>query len=262
MKTPRYAVILLLAGLTQVSCQRLPVPSPYFSMSRGELDGVLARFPKEVRENVHGDPKGFLSLMKDVLKGPQDLLTVVDKTHGLGEAAPSDLVALSSYPIAVNKTWMSLRQVVIPDLLEMSGAASSDGITLIVSSAYRSYKDQESLWANELQTLPRDQVERELAPPGFSQHQLGTVVDFAPIDVSFADTPAGLWLVSDSWRYGFTLSYPEGGEQYTGYIYEPWHFRWMGRPAAGIIHAFFRDNQKGFLDFYAANADFFRKRMK
>lgn len=262
MKTRAYAMMLFLAGLAQVSCQRLSVPSPDFTLNRGELDGALAGLPAKMRSEIMADPKGFLTLLKAVLKGPQDILAVVDKQHGLGETEPADLVSLSLYPALTTNKPLTLRKVVITDLLALNDAAAADGIRLTLSSSFRAYKDQVALWDAELKTMSRDQVARELAPPGYSQHQLGTVIDFAPIDVSFADTPAGLWLASDAWQYGFTLSYPEGGEQYTGYIFEPWHFRWVGRPAAGIIHTLFMDDQKGFLDFYAAKADYFRKRMR
>ena len=101
-----------------------------------------------------------------------------------------------------------------------------------------------------LKTQPREEAVRTLAPPGHSQHQLGTAIDFGSIDVSFARTPAGQWLLANAWRYGFSLSYPEGQEALTGYSWEPWHYRYVGRAAAGLIQEFFAGRQQEFLSFY------------
>ena len=139
----------------------------------------------------------------------------------------------------------------MPDLLELSAACQASGSALVISSAYRSYATQAALFAAELETKPKAEVEQDLAVPGHSQHQLGTTIDFGSIDISFDDTAAGRWMRENAWRYGFSLSYPKGGEPITGYTWEPWHFRYVGRTAAALIRDYFADSQQTFLAWYA-----------
>ena len=80
-----------------------------------------------------------------------------------------------------------------------------------------------------------------MAIPGTSEHQLGLAVDIVDkhsqvLDNSQADTPAQQWLMEHSWEYGFILRYPEGKSEITGIIYEPWHYRYVGKEAAAEIH--------------------------
>ena len=76
--------------------------------------------------------------------------------------------------------------------------------------------------------------------PGASEHQIGLAVDiisdtYSALDIGFADTPAGQWLAEHSWEYGFILRYPKGKENITGYDYESWHYRYVGKEAATEI---------------------------
>jgi D-alanyl-D-alanine carboxypeptidase len=76
------------------------------------------------------------------------------------------------------------------------------------------------------------------ARAGHSQHQLGTAIDFSSAEINdglsgiFANTQASKWLNENAWKYGFVISYPEGGEYATGYSYESWHYRYIGRSNA------------------------------
>ncbi|MFW6293790.1 MAG: M15 family metallopeptidase, partial [Spirochaetota bacterium] len=134
-------------------------------------------------------------------------------------------------------------------LLEMSADAADDGITLVVSSAYRSYDYQADVYARWVEQLGQEEADRVSARPGTSQHQLGTVVDFGCICDEFASQPAGRWLAEHARRYGFSLSYPAGYEEVTGYAYEPWHFRYVGRSAAELEHRYFAGVQQWMLEF-------------
>jgi D-alanyl-D-alanine carboxypeptidase len=231
---------------------------PAFALSKSELESAASRLPPAVKERILENPKGFLELLAKTLEEPQDLLTLVDKAHALpSDSAPPDLVPLSGYSLSVTKKGLSLRRILLPDLLDMAKTAKTQGITLPLSSTYRSYEYQVELYQSALKTQTREQVERELAPPGHSQHQLGTVIDFGSIDAAFAKTAAGMWLFVNAWRFGFTLSYPEGKEEETGYSSEPWHYRYVGKSAAAIIHRYFADSQQEFLVFYEESHGFF-----
>src|SRR6185436_10061563 len=89
---------------------------------------------------------------------------------------------------------------------------------------------------------------RFVAPPGHSQHQLGTAIDFSTWEIGYAvqpkfvETDASHWLEQHAWQYGFVLAYTRNGEERSGYAFEPWHYRWIGRDLAAVL---WRD---GYLD--------------
>jgi D-alanyl-D-alanine carboxypeptidase len=240
-----------------------PDVDPRFHMSLEELQEASAELAPAVRARIGGEAKRFLGLMDGTLDLPPDLLVLVDKTHALPDLwAPPDLVPLEGYALVLNKKGLSLRAAVLPDLLSMVEKARGDGVTLPLTSTYRSYDYQVTIYERELKTKSREEVERDLAPPGHSQHQLGTVIDFGSVEASFAETRAGKWLSANAWRYGFSLSYPKGSESRTGYIYEPWHYRWVGRNAAELVEHFFRGDQQAFLSFLEEHRSLFEARRR
>lgn len=266
MRPPAAALAAALALGLQLSGQALgrqPLPHPGFSLALRDLNGLVAALPEQVRTAIAARPADFLELMKEVLTGPQDLVVLVDKTHALSaDYTPPDLVALSRYPLRASKSDMQLREILIADLLAMSGAASAAGTALVVSSAWRSFKYQEELFTRALERQPLEEVEETLARPGHSQHQLGTAIDFGSIDVAFADTKQGKWLFAHASSFGFSLSYPRGMEASTGYSWEPWHYRYVGRSAARLIDGFFGGLQQDFLAFYARNSTAFSRKLR
>lgn len=236
---------------------------PGFSLSRRGLGNLITALPKDTRGRIAARPLDFLDLLAGVLDGPQDLLTIVDKRSGLSrDWAPADLVPLSRYPLSTGKPDLRLRALLIPDLLAMVRAAEAASAPPVISSAWRSYDYQGRLYQDSLRTQPREEVEKTLAPAGHSQHQLGTAIDFGSIDVSFARTAAGRWLGEHALSFGFSLSYPEGQESLTGYSWEPWHYRYVGRSAARLIGEFFGGRQQEFLAFYAARGAAFAQQRK
>jgi zinc D-Ala-D-Ala carboxypeptidase len=253
--------LILLAALAGCA-SRHPV-SPRFSLTMRELREIAATLPADVSARVTAEPRRFLDLLAEALASPAGTLLLVDKAHGLERSwMPPDLVDLSRESVRLSKSGLRLRSVVMDDLAAMSDAARADGVTLTVSSAWRSGDTQEALWNAALATQPREQVARELAAPGHSQHQLGTVMDLGSIDDAFAETPAGRWMAANAWRFGWSLSYPQGGENETGYRWESWHYRWIGRPAAELVHVFFGDSQQRFLEFYTAAETVFRAKLR
>jgi D-alanyl-D-alanine carboxypeptidase len=195
-----------------------------------------------------------------VYRGPDAAaLAIVTKTQGLSpDYAPTDLVSLNDLGIPTyNNDPEQLRFQAAMDLAEMFALAQREGIHLLVRSAYRSYAVQAATYAQFVeeemraaeqagQPITRQEAEtranRYSARPGYSQHQLGTTVDITSADATdlvpdFGRTPAGRWLHDNAHKFGFVFSYPEGKERLTGYIYEPWHLRWIGRGHAEMLHA-------------------------
>ncbi|MFW5788322.1 MAG: M15 family metallopeptidase [Spirochaetota bacterium] len=228
---------------------------PAFTLDRQALAALLDGTASVVTTTVEADPRRFLELLDEVLDEPEDRTVLVDKTTDLGESyAPADLVELDTLAdeLALSRAGHRLTRDTAEALLEMNAAAERDGITLVVSSAYRSYAYQADLFARWVDELGLEEAERVSARPGTSQHQLGTTVDFGCICDEFASQPAGRWLAEHAWRYGFSLSYPEGYEDLTGYSYEPWHFRYIGRSAARLEREYFDGIQQRMLEFLHA----------
>ena len=111
---------------------------------------------------------------------------------------------------------------------KMQAAASEDGISLWVVSGYRSYFDQEAIYNRYLQWDTKEVVDTYSSRPGHSDHQTGYTFDVNSLEQSFEHDPAGQWLADSCYKYGFISRYPKGKEDSTGYMYEPWHIRYIG----------------------------------
>ncbi len=119
---------------------------------------------------------------------------------------------------------------------ELLAAAKKDGKNLWVQSAYRSYTHQKSLYERYCQRDGQAAADRYSARPGHSEHQSGLAFDFNTIDMRFAPTPECAWLKENCWKYGFIIRYAEDKEEITGYKYEPWHVRYLGKDIAKSVY--------------------------
>lgn len=145
--------------------------------------------------------------------------------------------------LLVNKTYPlpdwyapgSLTDETLSAFYRMQSAAASDGITLFVKSGYRSYVDQRIIYAGYAASDGAAAADRYSARAGHSEHQSGMALDLNSLDYDFAYTPEGIWLQEHCAEYGFIIRYPAGKEEYTGYVYEPWHVRYVGEEAARKI---------------------------
>lgn len=119
---------------------------------------------------------------------------------------------------------------------EMQQSAAEDGCTLYVSSGFRSYSLQKSLYERYCARDGKAAADRYSARPGNSEHQTGYAIDLNTIAYSFANTAEGKWVAANCYKYGFILRYPEDKETQTGYRYEPWHIRYVGISLASDIY--------------------------
>lgn len=164
-----------------------------------------------------------------------DLLAPVSKETWLSpDYEPLDLAPIP--PEISPSGERLLRLEALAHLEEMWQDARADGVKLEVLSAYRSYATQERIFTRNVARRGEEEANRSSARPGQSEHQLGTTIDFggtaADWSASFGETSAGRWLAENAYRYGFAMSYPPDSEEITGYIYEPWHYRYIGREHA------------------------------
>lgn len=107
-------------------------------------------------------------------------------------------------------------------------AAASEGISLWILSSYRSYDDQEVIYNRYVAQDGRDAADTYSSRPGHSDHQTGYTFDLNSLEQDFQYDPAGQWLEKNCYKYGFIIRYPKGKDSSTGYMYEPWHVRYIG----------------------------------
>lgn len=118
---------------------------------------------------------------------------------------------------------------------EMKMAAAKDGIYINAFSTYRSYWAQDRLYSEYMASYGQEPTDTFSARPGFSEHQTGLAFDIGGVDRSvwaeedFKYTEEAEWLKNNAYKYGFILRYPEGKEWKTGFMYESWHFRYVGK---------------------------------
>lgn len=167
-----------------------------------------------------------------------DILAPLDKQHRLpADCEPPDLERLPAEISFGGAQY--LRREALDALLELFDAARRDGYSLAVNSSYRSYATQAQTYNSWVQLYGQEYADRTSARPGHSEHQLGTTADVGARGLfleNFAGTPEAAWLEENAWKFGFIVSYPAGKEHITGYAYEPWHIRYVGRDVAAEVH--------------------------
>jgi len=135
----------------------------------------------------------------------------------------------------------SMREDAATALEEMFAAAKEQGIRLATVSGYRSYSKQDTIYDKKVAKTGVEIADTLVAQPGTSEHQLGLAMDISKtsnssLTGSFGDTDEGQWVAKNAHLYGFIIRYPEGMEEITGYSYEPWHIRYIGKEYAQAIY--------------------------
>ena len=154
--------------------------------------------------------KGFKGKVIDGVTYIDDVL-IANKTYSL----PSD------YGNGLTSTTQSAFD-------KMNADAKSLGLNLWIASGYRSYATQKRLYNNYVSSDGKEAADTYSARPGYSEHQTGLAFDLNSVEESFANTDEGKWVKDNCYRYGLIIRYPKGKESVTGYIYEPWHLRYVG----------------------------------
>lgn len=118
----------------------------------------------------------------------------------------------------------------------MQADAKAAGLTIYISSGFRSYSLQEQIYNRNVALYGQSRTDTFSARPGHSEHQTGMAFDLNTISGTFGNTKEGEWVRNNGYRYGFILRYPEGKESITGYQYEPWHVRFLGIDMAAKVY--------------------------
>lgn len=176
-----------------------------------------------------------------VIENASDLLVLVNKNYQLPkDYAPEDLV-LPNVNFATNPENNYLRQEAALALEEMFQAASNEGYELLARSGYRSYQTQVSLYDRYVAANGQAEADTYSARPGHSEHQTGLAIDVTSesvgyqLDNDFQLSPEGNWVKEHAHEYGFIVRYEKGKEHLTGFQYEPWHLRYVGKDVATEI---------------------------
>ena len=118
----------------------------------------------------------------------------------------------------------------------MQAGAKKDGLSIYISSGYRSYSTQKNLYSNYVKRDGVEKADTYSARAGHSEHQSGLAFDVNIVSDAFIGTPEAIWLADHCYEYGFILRYPQGKTDETGYKFEPWHFRYVGTELAEILY--------------------------
>ncbi len=207
------------------------------------LENKLGTFEEKV-----GTISGTVTTLEKLSKTDPELLQKYSKVFFLNEHyAPERLVQIEEqYEYSKTKT-NKIHAGVWPNLLRLLVQSKIDGVDIFILSAFRSFEEQKSLKGQYSVTYGAGTANQFSADQGYSEHQLGTAVDFmttgigGSLTTAFDKTKAYEWLTNNAYRYGFTLSYPKGNSYY---VYEPWHWRFVGVSLATYLH----NNQKNFYD--------------
>lgn len=196
---------------------------------------------KDSKENIRDliefvNSKSFLTYYKEQVSAEvdkYDYLTLVNKYHYLEkDYVPNDLV-----DVEINYGRGQLRKEAYDAYKSMQDDANAQGFSFYITSPFRSYETQERLYNNYLTIDPQQEVDIYSARPGSSEHQLGLALDILKSGYDFDNfylTPEATWLSENSYKYGFILRYPKDKVEITGYKYEPWHFRYLGKTAEDV----------------------------
>jgi len=184
---------------------------------------------------------GFISLDPGL---PEGEMILVNKNHPLAkDYVPDDLVeAEIPFASGTPDERKKMAREAAQALEALFAAAQEDGITLYGVSGYRSYATQRRIYNRRLEETSQSYVDMYIARPGESEHQTGLAMDISDSDSralteDFADTDAYRWLLKKAAGYGFIIRYTKGGEEETGYGFEPWHIRYVGKAAESVAES-------------------------
>jgi len=174
------------------------------------------------------------------LSDPNSIYVVVDKLHpindfdeqnpGARQWAPGDLISVGN--------GQRMRQVAGDALKQLIAAAKAAGYSVPALSCYRSWASQNATYAHWVAVDgSTSMADSHSARPGYSEHQTGLVCDIGAGSQAWGGTAAGKWTAANAANYGFILRYDEGKQDQSGYVYEPWHFRYVGVATAQAIYA-------------------------
>lgn len=179
----------------------------------------------------------------DMNKG---ILVLTNKYTKLDDSyIPNDLEKIDS-KYFINKTSANmLRHEAREEFEKLSEASIKNGTPVYGQSAFRSYDRQEELYNNAVEKNGQEVADFDTARPGHSEHQTGLTIDVSSNKkgnmLDFENSLSHYWMLKNAHKYGFILRYPKGKEKIHGFVYESWHYRYIGVKAAADMHDNYSD---------------------
>lgn len=185
-----------------------------------------------LKDGIYGTAKGYIVKVENSI-ATVDGNIIVNKTYSL----PSTYEPKSPY-VKIYAAYCKdcIEDYVMEAFLEMQRDAAKEGLTINIGSGYRSYDTQITLYNNYVSEDGKEAADTYSARAGYSEHQSGLCFDIYPNRPSFTNTEAGKWVNKNAYKYGLVIRFPEGKEEYTGYTYESWHLRYVGKELAQILY--------------------------
>lgn len=180
----------------------------------------------------------------NIIKNPDDILVLVNKERNLpSDYKPSDLVIPNvKFSFDGNSEKKYLREEAAKALEQLFLEGEKQGVVLYAVSGYRSYEKQKGIFNNKVSKVGVEEANKVVAKPGQSEHQTGLAMDVSSksanylLEENFGQTVEGRWLKENAHKFGFIIRYPKEKVDITGYNYEPWHIRYVGKEVANELN--------------------------
>ncbi len=250
MKKFLFPVTAVLIVITMLFCSCMPIPSFEDLTTKNEENEGSLTLPEPSKIdpswNVEPSVTPPTSIPEETtaVKIETEYGTVIGYTaKGYAITVKNDIYYVDGVLVA-NKTYSLPASYNPGELLsecssafgQMKSDAASQGLSIWNASGFRSYSLQESLYTRYSNRDGKEAADRYSARPGHSEHQTGLAIDLNEISSSFANTAEGKWIAENCHKYGFILRYLQEKETETGYMYEPWHIRYVGVDVATKIY--------------------------
>lgn len=190
--------------------------------------------------NSTSTPRAYIEVDTD----PDSYRVLVNRTYLISkDYIPGDLV-VPDIPFSFSGTYEKsyMRKQAARALEKLFAGGEKKGIYLKGVSAFRSYERQKQIYNNNVRNRGTEKTDKVSAIPGSSEHQTGLSIDVScnsvgcSLEKSFGKTPEGKWLSKNCYKYGFVIRYPKNKSDITGYSYEPWHIRYVGKNLAEYLY--------------------------
>lgn len=241
MKVPKqYLIFLAIAAIA------LLVGFVYFSGRNKDLSQNSAAYSagsKATTNQPTDNPDSDFNKQQHSLTSSDSIWVIVNKRRPLPVGyQPNELVAPGG-PLRLSREAeeMKLRATIVKPVDVMFSDAKAAGLNLMLVSGYRSEGVQRTVYNGYVKQQGQAAADTESARPGYSEHQTGLAFDVGRTDrkceleACFGDTAEGKWIAANAHKYGFVVRYPANKQLVTGYVYEPWHLRYVGTDLAKAI---------------------------
>ena len=197
------------------------------------LDTISYNDNGSLEDGIYTTNKGYTVKIQDGVASVNDII-IVNKTYSL----PATYTPKNPYKSIAGRGYCTdcMEDFVMEAFLKMEADAKKEGLALWVGSGFRSYDTQKVLYNNYVNKDGKEAADTYSARAGYSEHQSGLCFDLNSDNDSFTNTKEGKWVNDNAYKYGLVIRFPKGKDEYTGYEYESWHLRYVGKELAKKLY--------------------------